>query len=311
MLRYTGRRLLYMLPILLGITLLTFILFNVAGGDPAAQAAGRYATAEQIAVMKAQLGLDKPLVTQYFEFLKQIFTLDFGRSWSSQQKISTLILAGIWPSLSITLPAFLITLLITVPLALILAHLRKTLLDRSILIFCLALTSLSSMVYVLAGQYFLAFKAGMFPISGWDVDIGNQLHYALLPILIFVAIQVGADVLFFRTVFLEEMFSDYVRTARSKGLSNTRILFKHVLANGMIPIITLTVLQIPFLITGSILVESFFGIPGIGGLIVQAINNADFPVIKAMTVMSAIFYMVFQLISDLLYAVVDPKVRLE
>lgn len=311
MLRYTIRRLIYMVPILLGITLLTFLLFNVAGGDPAAQAAGRYATVEQIAILKAQLGLDKSLPIQYFNFLKQIFTLDFGRSWSSQQKISTLILSGIGPSLSITLPAFLITLLITVPLALVLAHLRKTLLDRVVLIFCLALTSLSSLVYVLAGQYFIAYKAGIFPISGWDTDVTRQVSYALLPIIIFVAIQVGADVLFFRTVFLEEMFSDYVRTARSKGLSNTRILFKHVLANGMIPIITLTVLQIPFLITGSILVESFFGIPGVGGLIVQAINNADFPVIKAMTVMSALFYMVFQLLSDLMYAVVDPKVRLE
>jgi peptide/nickel transport system permease protein len=311
MLRYTIRRLVYMLPILLGITLLTFLLFNVAGGDPAAQAAGRYATVEQIAVLKAQLGLDKSLPVQYIEFLKQIFTLDFGRSWSSQQKISTLILAGIGPSLSITLPAFLITLFITVPLALVLAHMRKTILDRAILIFCLALTSLSSLVYVLAGQYFLAYKGNMFPISGWDTDLTRQFGYALLPIIIFVAIQVGADVLFFRTVFMEEMFADYVRTARSKGLSNTRILFKHVLANGMIPIITLTVLQIPFLITGSILVESFFGIPGVGGLIVQAINNADFPVIKAMTVMSAIFYMIFQLVSDLLYAVVDPKVRLE
>lgn len=311
MFRYVIRRLLYMIPILFGITLVTFTLFNVAGGDPAAQAAGRYATADQIAMIRTQLGLDQPLYVQYFEFLKQIFTFDFGRSWSTRQTISSMFWAGVGPSLSITLPAFLISLLITIPLGLLLTHFRRTALDRTVMVTCLGLTSLSSLVYVLAGQYFFAYKFGWFPISGWDADFANQIQYMVLPILIVISLSLGGDILFFRTIFLEEIFQDYVRTARSKGLSNVRILLKHVLANAMIPIITLVVLQIPFLIVGSILIESFFGIPGLGGLTVNAIQNADFPVIKAMTVVGAILYMVFQLISDVLYAVVDPKVRLE
>lgn len=310
MARFLARRLLYMIPIFFGVTLITFILFNVAGGDPAARAVGRYATPEQIRVMQIEMGLDKPLVGQYFDMVKQIFTGDFGRSWSSKQQISSLITNGIGPSLTVTLPGFLISLLITIPLSLLLAHKRKTHFDKAVIVTCLALISLSSVVYVLAGQYVLAYKLGMFPISGWDSSWDGRWQYATLPILIMVSLSMGSYILFFRTVFLDEMFQDYVRTARSKGLSNAKILLKHVLRNALVPIITLVVLQIPFLITGSLLIESFYGIPGLGNLIFQAIQEADFPVIKAMTIVSAILYMIFQLISDLLYAVVDPKIRL-
>lgn len=310
MLKFISRRLLYMIPILFGVTLVTFVLFNVAGGDPAARAVGRYATAEQITVMRQQMGLDKPLVHQYFDLVKQIFTMDFGRSWSSQQQISGLIVDGIGPSMTVTLPGFVISLLITIPLSLLLAHKRNSTFDKATLVTCLALISLSSVVYVLAGQYFLAYKLNMFPISGWDPSWDGRWQYATLPIIIMVSLSLGSYILFFRTVFLDEMYQDYVRTARSKGLSNAKILLKHVLRNALVPIITLVVLQIPFLITGSLLIESFFGIPGLGGLIFQAIQEADFPVIKAMTIISAVLYMIFQLISDVLYAVVDPKIRL-
>ncbi|MGE0526008.1 MAG: ABC transporter permease [Bdellovibrionales bacterium] len=310
MLRYIARRVLYMIPIMFGVTLLTFILFNVAGGDPAAQAAGRYATPEQIAMMRTQMGLDKPLAFQYLDLVRQLFTLDFGRSWSSKQEISTLIWNGIGPSLSVTLPGFTLSLLITIPLALVLAFYRKSFLDRSALVICLALNSISSVVYVMAGQYLLSYKADMFPISGWDPSWDGRWQYALLPILIMVTISLGSYILFFRTVFLDEMYQDYVRTARSKGLSNRKILLKHILRNALIPIITLVVLQIPFLIVGSLLIESFFAIPGLGGLIYQAIQEADFPVIKAMTIIGAVLYMFFQVVSDLLYALVDPKIRL-
>ncbi len=310
MFKFILRRLLYMIPIFFGITLVTFVLFNVAGGDPAAQAAGRYATPDQIASMRAQMGLDKPLLNQYFDLVTQLFTFDFGRSWSSKQQISHLITAGIGPSMTVTLPGFLLSLLITIPLALFVAHKRGTLIDKATLIVCLAMTAISSVVYVLAGQYFFAYRFGMFPISGWDPSWDGRWQYAALPIIIMVSLSLGAYILFFRTVFLDEMYQDYVRTARSKGLSNTKILLKHVLRNALVPIITLVVLQIPFLITGSLLTESFFGIPGLGGLIYQAIQEADFPVIKAMTIISAVLYMIFQLISDILYALVDPKIRL-
>lgn len=310
MLKFILRRVLYMIPILFGVTLVTFLLFNVAGGDPAAQAAGRYATPEQIATMRTELGLDKPLVMQYFTLVKQIFTLDWGRSWSSKQPIGQLIENGIGPSLSVTLPAFLIALLINIPLALVMAYRRNSVFDKTVLVFCLGLISISSVVYVLAGQYFLSYKMGWFPISGWDPSWSGRWQYTALPILIMVVLSLGGDILFYRTVFLEEMYQDYVRTARSKGLSEKRVLFKHVLKNALIPIITLVVLQIPFLIVGSLLIESYFGIPGLGGLIFQAIQEADFPVIKAMTIMGAVIYIVLQLVSDIAYALVDPKIRL-
>jgi peptide/nickel transport system permease protein len=311
MLKYSIRRILYVIPILFGVTLICFLLFNVAGGDPAAQAAGKYASADQIQVIRAELGLDKPLPMQYLDYLRQIVTFDFGRSWSTRQQITEMFFAGVGPSLTITIPGFALSLLITIPLSLILGYKRDSLLDKTSMVICLALISISSLVYILAGQYFLSYKWNMFPISGWDSDWIGRWEYATLPILIIISLSLGSYILFFRTIFIEEISKDYVRTARSKGLSNKVVLTKHVLRNAMIPIITLVVLQIPFLILGSLLIESFFGIPGLGGLLVNAINNADFPVIKAMIVILTILYTIFNLISDLLYAVVDPKVRLE
>lgn len=310
MLKFIVRRVLYMIPILFGITLVTFLLFNVAGGDPAALAAGRYATPERIEQLRAQMGLDKSYIEQYFTMVRQLATLDFGRSWTSHQDISRLILEGLGPSLSITLPGFLISLLITIPLSLFLAWRRNTWFDKTVMVTCLGLISISSVVYVLAGQYFFAYKLGLFPVSGWDGSWDGRWSYAALPILIMVSLSLGTDILFYRTVFVEEIFQDYVRTARAKGLSNKVILLKHILKNAMVPIITLVVLQIPFLIVGSLLIESFFGIPGLGGLIYAAISDADFPVIKAMTLIGAVLYMIFQLLSDVLYALVDPKIRL-
>ena len=310
MFTYLWRRILYMIPILFGVTLITFMLFNVVGGDPAAQAAGRHATEEQIQVIRHELGLDRSLPMQYLFFVKQIFTFDFGRSWSTKQTITSMFTDGIGPSLSLTLPAFLLAELITISLALMLARWRGTNFDRITKITCLAMMSLSSLVYILWGQYFVAYKWNWFPISGWDNSWVGRWEYLGLPILIFVILSMGSNVLFYRTVFLDEIYQDYVRTARAKGLSDRTILFKHVLRNALIPIITRVVLTMPFLILGSLLLESFFGIPGIGGIVVMAIQNADFPVIKAMTFLSAILYMVFQLISDVLYAVVDPKVQL-
>lgn len=311
MLKYAARRILYMIPILFGVTLVCFLLFNVAGGDPAAQAAGKYATAEQIEVIRAELGLNKPLPLQYLDYLKQIITFDFGRSWSTKQQISEMFLSGIGPSLTITFPAFTISLLITIPLALLFGYKRATLMDKIAMVTCLAMNSISSLVYILAGQYFLSYKWGLFPINGWDSSFIGRWQYAALPILILITLSLGTYILFFRTIFIEEMNKDYVRTARAKGLANKKILRKHILRNALIPIITLVVIQIPFLILGSLLLESFFAIPGLGGLLVNAINNADFPVIKAMIVILTLLYMTFNLISDLLYAVVDPKVRLE
>lgn len=310
MLKYVIRRLLYMIPILFGITLITFFLFNVAGGDPALQAAGKHASVEQLASLKAELGLDRPLHMQYLFYLKQISTLDFGRSWSTKQTVSSMILSGVDASMSLTVPAFILSMVISIALGMLAAFLRGGLFDKVTIIACLAMISVSSLVYILAGQYFLGYKISAFPILGWDPSWVERWAYLTLPILLYVIVNLGGNVLFYRTVFLDEMYQDYVRTAKAKGLGSGRILFVHILRNAMIPIITLVVLQVPFLIVGSLLLEYFFGIPGIGGLVVQALQNADFPVVKAMTFISAVLYMMFQLLSDVLYAVVDPKIQL-
>lgn len=310
MFKYIVRRVLYMVPILLGVTLLTFLLFSVVGGNPALQAAGRHATAERVASIERELGIDKPLPIQYVNFLKQIVTFDFGRSWTSHELISDKFKEGIGPTLSLTLPAFTLIVVLSVIMAMLLAYYRGGVLDKLVMVVCLGAMSVSSLVYILYMQYGLAFLAGIFPISGWDDSMTERWQYVALPMLIFVAFSLGGNILFYRTVFLDEMYQDYVRTARAKGLDPRRVLFKHVLRNAMIPIITMIVLEMPFLILGSLLLESFFGIPGLGGLVVGAISNADFPVIKAITVVGAIIYMLFQLISDIMYAVVDPKIQL-
>jgi peptide/nickel transport system permease protein len=298
-----------MIPILFGIALVTFLLFNVAGGDPAAQAAGKYATAERIEELRRDLGLDGPLHVQFGRHFVQMITLDFGRSWQTKQMISTMIMDGLDASMSLSVPAFLLTSIITIALALFIAYVRGSFIDKSALVICLALLSISSLVYILAGQYFLAYVGGIFPISGWDPSWVQRWTYLTLPILIYISLSLGSNVLFYRTVFLDQMHQDYVRTARSKGLADTPILFKHILRNAMIPIITVIVTQLPFLIVGSLLLEAFFGIPGLGGMTYQAINSSDFPVIKAMTTISAILVLIFQLIADVLYAIVDPRVQ--
>ncbi|MEO0336395.1 MAG: ABC transporter permease, partial [Pseudomonadota bacterium] len=250
-----------------------------------------------------------PIHEQFFGHLKQMATFDFGRSWSTKQTIRSMIYAGIDASVSLILPAFALSLIISISIALLIAFLRGSKLDQSALVICLALMSISSLVYILAGQFGMAYQMNMFPINGWDPSWIGRWQYLQLPILIFVILSLGSAVLFYRTVFLDQMYQDYVRTARSKGLTDRVILFKHVLRNAMIPIITVVVTQLPFMILGSLLLESFFGIPGLGRMIVDAIQNSDFPVIKAMTTITAILVLVFQLIADLLYAVVDPRVQ--
>ncbi len=300
-----------MIPILLGVTLITFLLFNVVGGDPALQAAGRYATPEQVQLVKAELGLDRGLPAQYLFFVKQIVSFDFGRSWSTKQTISKMIMDGVGASLSLTIPAFFLTVFLSISIALLIAYFRGTFVDRAIFVICLAAISLSSLVYILYMQYYFSFQLGLFPISGWSPDWLERWEYLTLPIFIFVSISLGGSVIFYRTIFMDEIFQDYVRTARAKGLSHTAVLFKHILRNALIPIITIVVIEMPALILGSLLLESYFGIPGLGGMIFQALQSADFPVIKAMTFISAFLYMIFQLISDVLYVVVDPKVQLK
>ena len=299
-----------MIPILIGVTFLTFSLFNLVGGDPAIRFAGKHATVERVAEIRSELGLDRSVGEQYLFFVKQIVTFDYGRSWATKQEISTMITDGLGATLSLTVPSFVASVAFCILLALFAVYGRGTILDRGTVVVCLGLLSVSSLVYILALQYVLAFQGGLFPISGWDPSWTGRWEYLVLPWIILFVLSLGPNILIYRTVIMDEVFQDYVRTARAKGLAEKHVFAKHVLKNAMIPIITVVVIEMPVLITGSVLIENFFGIPGLGGTVIKALNDSDFPVIKAFTVISAMAYMIFNLLADVLYSAVDPRVKL-
>jgi len=309
MLRYLIRRLLYIVPLLLGVSLITFLLFHTVGGNPCYQLLGKHASSETLNSCAHELGFDLPLWKQYLRYLHEIVSFDFGRSFSTRQRVSQIIVQGIGPSLALTLPAFVFGNVLAIIIGLIVALFRGRLIDRAAVFLCILGMSVTVLAYILLGQYVLAYKLNLFPISGFEKGIA-MISYLALPIIIWVVVGLGYDVRFYRTVLLDEFHQDYVRTARAKGLGWNAILFKHILKNSMIPIITHVVIQIPFLVTGSLLLENFFQIPGLGNLVITAINNSDFPVLKAMVLMGSISFILFNLLSDLLYSWVDPRVSL-
>lgn len=292
---------------------MTFCIFNLVGGDPASLLAGKHATPEQIASIQQELGLDQSYLQQYLFFVKQTFTFDWGISWYTRSNINQMILSGIGPSLSLTLPSFLISFFLSVLVALFSASARGSLIfwDKTITTFCLALMSVSFLVYIISFQYILAFQFRWFPLNGWDDSWTGRWSFLILPWIISVVVTLGPNILIFRSAFLDEVIQDYVRTAQAKGVGRLQLFTQHILKNAMIPIITIVVMQIPILITGNLLLESFFGIPGLGGLLIQAIQNADLPVVKAFTIMGSIAYLFFNLIADLLYGFFDPRVELK
>ena len=308
---YIIRRTLYIVPILIGVTFLIFVLFNLVAGDPTYLLLGKHATAAQMEELRRELGLDRPWFLQYLDVLSSAFTFDFGRSWSSKQEIMAMVRQGAIPSLTVSVPAFTIGLILAISLSLFVSFHRGKMIDRLTVTLTVASMSFPGLAYILFGQYFFGYKLGLFEISGYEFGFPNFIPYVILPIIIWVIGSIGPDVRFFRTLILDEIYQDYVRTARAKGLAERVILFKHVLKNATIPMITHIMNQIPFLFLGSLLLESFFGIPGLGGLILEALNNNDFPTVKAMAILIAVLYTLFNLLMDVLYTVVDPRVRLK
>jgi peptide/nickel transport system permease protein len=300
-----------MIPVLLGVSLVIFILFNLIGGDPTAVLLGKNANARAMADLREQLGLNKSLFLQYLDVVKSAFTFDFGRSWATRQEITYMIKQGAYPSLCLTIPAFTISTILSLLISLVVAFYRGKGIDLFVRFFCIAGMSISALTYILAFQWFFAFELGWFEISGFEYGFPDFIPFIALPVIIWIILSLGPDVRFFRTVILDEIYQDYVRTARAKGLSEVTILLKHVLRNALIPIITYVVIQIPFLILGALLLESFFGIPGLGGITLNALNSSDFPVIKAMAILSSVAYILFSLISDVLYTFADPRVKLK
>jgi peptide/nickel transport system permease protein len=312
MLAYVLRRLWQMLPTMLGVVLLVFVLFNWVGGDPAYILAGKMSNAESIANIRKQLGVDQPSYVQLGIFLKQIVTFDFGQSWATGETVSNIITTRLGPSLTVLVPLTILETFFGIALALAIAFVRGSLTDRAVMVACTIGMSISILVYIIVFQYGLAYKAGLFPVQGWGESFWeNLLRYSTLPILIGLAVSIAPTLRLYRTFVLDEANQDYVRTARAKGLSERRVMWVHVLRNASIPIITHVMANLPALLIGAFLLERFFGIPGIGREVILAVERSDFPVIKAITVYVAIATMVFNLLTDLLYQAVDPRVQLK
>jgi peptide/nickel transport system permease protein len=312
MLAYVVRRLGQFVPTLLGVVLLVFVLFNWIGGDPAYLLAGKMPNPEQIENIRRQLGVDQPYYVQLWIFIQQAATGDFGVSWATNEKVSQIFAARLGPSLTVLVPMLIISTLLAMAAAMLVAYLRGSLTDRAIMIGCTVGQAISILVYIIVFQYFFAYQLGWFPVQGWGYGFAeNLLRYSALPIIVGVIVSLAPDIRLYRSFFLDEINQEYVRTARAKGLSEARVLWVHVLRNAAIPIVTNVMIQLPGLLAGAFLIERFFSIPGIGREVILAVERSDFPVIKAVTIYVAVATLILNLLADLLYKAVDPRVQLK
>ncbi|MBI5270962.1 MAG: ABC transporter permease [Burkholderiales bacterium] len=309
---YLVRRLLQMIPTLLGVVLFVFALFKFVGGDPAEILAGLNATPEQVDAIRQQLGLNEPWYVQLGIFLQQIGTFEWGKSWATQEQVSQIFATRLPATLTVMAPILILDTLLAIPIALGVAYVRGSLTDRTLMVVTTVALSISFLVYVIVGQYVFGFQLGWFPVQGWsDSTWTNLTTYAPLPVLLAVMVGVAPQTRQYRSFYHDEQWQDYVRTARAKGLAERPVLFKHVLRNAMIPILTNVGLALPGIFVGSFLIEVFFSIPGLGREVLLAVNRSDYPVIQAATVYLAMLTMLINLATDLLYKVVDPRVVLK
>jgi len=309
---YILRRLWQMVPTILGVLLLVFFLFKYFGGDPAEILGGLNATPEQIAAIRQQLGLDQPVWVQLGIYLQGVVTFDWGRSCATNEAVSKLFASRLPATLTVMLPILILDLVLALPIAMWVASRRGSLADRTIMVITTLALSISFLVYVIVGQYLFGFQLGWFPVQGWSDSVWTNLAiYAPLPVLLAVMVGVAPQTRLYRSFFLDELGHDYVRTARAKGLTENTVLFKHVLRNAMIPILTNVGLSLPGVFVGSFLIEVFFSIPGLGREILLAVNRSDYPVIQATAVYLAVLTMAINLIVDVLFKLVDPRVVLK
>jgi peptide/nickel transport system permease protein len=323
MLAYLVRRLLYALPILIGVNLITFALFFIVNtpDDMARMQLGvKRVTPEAIERWKAERGYDKPLFfnstasgagvvtdTIFFSKSARMFAGDFGRAEDGRD-IAREIASRMGPSLAIALPTFILGLWVTVSFALLLTFFRASYLDFWGVVVCVAMMSISGLFYIIGGQYLVSKVWKLVPISGYGGGL-DAWKFLILPVVIGIVSGIGSSTRWYRTIFLEEISKDYVRTARAKGLSEVTVLFRHVLRNALIPILTGVVVVIPLLFMGSLLTESFFGIPGLGSYTIDAINAQDFAVVRAMVFIGSVLYIVGLILTDLSYSFIDPRIR--
>jgi len=325
MLAYIVRRTLYAIPILIGINIITFALFflvNTPDDMARMQLGVKRVTPEAIQKWKVDRGYDKPLFwntraagggkitdTIFFEKSIRLFVFDFGVAEADNRDIANEIRTRMGPSLALAVPVFLVGLAVNITFALGMAFFRATYLDFWGVILCVAMMSISSLFYIIGGQYLISKLWHLAPISGYAGGL-DSIRFLVMPIAIGIVSSFGSSARFYRTVFLEEMGKDYVRTARAKGLAERVVMFRHVLKNGLIPILTGVVVVIPSLFLGSLISESFFGIPGLGSYTIDAIQAQDFAVVRTMVFVGSVLYIVGLLLTDISYTIVDPRVRL-
>jgi len=309
---YLIRRLWQMIPTLAGVVLLVFVLFKFFGGDPAEVLGGLNASPEQINAIREQLGLNEPWWVQLGIFVKQILSFDWGKSWATNESVANLFATRLPATLTVMIPILILDTLLAVPLAIGVAYVRGSLTDRTIMVVTTVALSISFLVYVIVGQYLFGFQLGWFPVQGWSDSLWTNLTvYSPLPVLLAVLVGIAPQTRLYRSFFLDEIGQDYVRTARAKGLSERVVLLRHVLRNAMIPILTNIGLALPGIFVGSFLIEVFFSIPGLGREVLLAVNRSDYPVIQAVTIYVAVLTMLINLLTDVLYKLVDPRVVLK
>ena len=324
MIAYIVRRVFYAIPILIGVNVLTFALFfvvNTPEDMARMQLGAKRVTPEAIERWKGERGYDKPLLwnagaqglerateTIFFEKSVRLFAFDFGNA-DDGRDIGHEILTRMGPSLALAIPVFIIGIAVNITFALVMAFFRATYLDFWGVVLCVAMMSISGLFYIIGGQYLVSKVFHLVPISGYAGGT-DVLKFVILPVIIGVVAGIGTGARWYRTLFLEEIGKDYVRTARAKGLRESTVLFRHVLKNGMIPILTGAVVVIPSLFLGSLLMESFFGIPGLGSYTIDAIQSQDFSVVRSMVFLGAVLYIFGLLLTDISYTLVDPRVRL-
>ena len=324
MIAYIVRRILYAIPILIGVNALTFVLFFVVNSpdDMARMHLGaKRVTPEAIQAWKADHGYDLPLLynesaegadqftnTIFFEKSVKLFKFDFGQS-DNGREIGYDISQRMWPSLAIAVPTLLVGLAVNITFALLLAFFRATYFDFWGVVLCVVMMSISGLFYIIGGQYVAGKMLNLVPISGYDTGL-SAVKFLILPVIIGVIGGIGSGSRWYRTLFLEEINKDYVRTARAKGMAEHWVLFRHVFQNALIPILTGVVVVLPLLFIGSLLTESFFGIPGLGSYTIDAINSQDFAIVRAMVFLGAVLYILGLVLTDISYTLVDPRVRL-
>ena len=309
---YLLRRLWQMVPTLAGVILLVFFLFKYFGGDPAELLGGLNASKEQIEAIRQQLGLDRPVWFQLWIFVKQVVTFDWGKSWATNEAVSNLFATRLPATLTVMVPILIMNTVLALPIAMWVAYRRGSLTDRAIMVCSTVALSISLLVYVIIGQYVFAFQLGWFPVQGWsDSTWTNLVTYAPLPVLLVVLVGLAPQTRLYRSFLLDELGQDYVRTARAKGMTERVVLFRHVLRNALIPILTNIGLELPGVFVGSFLIETFFSIPGLGREVLLAVNRSDFPVIQAVTIYLAMITMSVNLLTDVAFKFADPRVVLK